>query len=335
MAILPENLIKQFAKATNDIMNEKKESFLYGTVRVIDEKIEVLIDGADIYTPCTSSVTVETGDRVVLMIKDRQAVITSNVTNPTINADVLEGRVVKARDKYKIDMIDSSDPDDPKRIEVDAITMSNVYFMDDDENKRTLTIGDEEDSQDIDDNGLEAIQFVNDVYFKKGIAPKDIWISDPEVAGYVWIGSHDVTAGSLYDGHVVHSNYVYANTRSGSPLGYFTNGYGTWHSSSDRRLKHDISDTDESDALSKVNSIKHRKFVWNDSSKSETLGYIAQELEEIDPGAIEQTDDQYYINELHLIALATKAIQELSAKVDFLERRLENLESERNQKLPD
>ena len=87
---LPEQLVNDFVKATTDKAPKKTESYIYGTAHVVDNYIEVLFDGAAEPTPCTTSVTVDDGDRVLVMIKDRQAVITSNISKPTINTDYLE-----------------------------------------------------------------------------------------------------------------------------------------------------------------------------------------------------------------------------------------------------
>lgn len=87
---LPENLVKEFVKVTKDDAPKKTEFYVYGTAHVADNHIDVIFDGAKEPTPCTTSVTVEDGDRVMVMIKDRQAVITSNVSKPTINTDYLE-----------------------------------------------------------------------------------------------------------------------------------------------------------------------------------------------------------------------------------------------------
>lgn len=93
MAFLSDDLIKEFAKTTNDKQAKKSENFMYGTVKYKNEdEVQVHLDGApeDTYTPCTASVAVEVGDRVLLLLKNRQAVITSNVSSPSINAGYLE-----------------------------------------------------------------------------------------------------------------------------------------------------------------------------------------------------------------------------------------------------
>lgn len=95
MSVLSEDLIKAFVKETNDTKEEKKESFMYGTVHIADNYMDVLLDGAQTSTPCTTTVAVENGDRVVVMFKDRQAVITANITNPTINVDTLKAKDIE------------------------------------------------------------------------------------------------------------------------------------------------------------------------------------------------------------------------------------------------
>lgn len=95
MSVLSEDLVKAFVKETNDTKKEKKESFMYGTVHIADNYMDVLLDGARTSTPCTTTVAVENGDRVVVMFKDRQAVITANITNPTITVDTLKAKDIE------------------------------------------------------------------------------------------------------------------------------------------------------------------------------------------------------------------------------------------------
>ena len=97
MARLSDSLVKQFVKMTNDTTKKKSESFLYGTVDSIGEDgtANVIFDGAADSTPCASSVSIAVGDRVLVMLKNRQATITSNVSNPTVNAEYLEAGEAK------------------------------------------------------------------------------------------------------------------------------------------------------------------------------------------------------------------------------------------------
>lgn len=86
MAVLSDTLLKEFAKATNDSEKEvKTESYVYGTAHVNNGTIQVQFDGSDLLTPCSATVEVRDGDRVMVMIKSRSAVITSNITRPSIH----------------------------------------------------------------------------------------------------------------------------------------------------------------------------------------------------------------------------------------------------------
>lgn len=82
---LSKELIKSFAKITNDKSSEKKDSFVYGTARKSGTNLYVKFDGSDIYTPVSSVVDVENENRVMVMIKNHQATITSNITSPAVN----------------------------------------------------------------------------------------------------------------------------------------------------------------------------------------------------------------------------------------------------------
>lgn len=304
MSVLSETLVKEFVKATKDDTPKKEESFMYGTVTAIDgDTVMVQFDGADdIRTPCATTVSVADNDRVVVMLKNRQAVITSNVTNPTINTESLEAGTIKARDQYLIDIVRDG-----------RARVANLASMDldEDEDKLELTIG---------EHSMLMINIPTDL--------KLLWHMYVEGTAFI-DGGIEIGPLGYRDIHI----YPGSSLRAGAI--YAPDFYGETHPSSDRRLKHDIEDADETNALGKINQIRHRKFVWNKDNKFESLGYVAQELGEIDPGAVDTDKDMCYINLLHLTALCTKSIQELSAKVDSLERRLEELESERNQELPD
>lgn len=102
-------------------------------------------------------------------------------------------------------------------------------------------------------------------------------------------------------------------------------GISVWLS--DARLKQNIVDT-SINALDRVNAIRHVDFDWTNKEGHVKCGYIAQELKQIDDEyviPIEQDDGSvmYQVCNNTITPLLSKAIQELSAKVDVLERRLE------------
>lgn len=89
--------------------------------------------------------------------------------------------------------------------------------------------------------------------------------------------------------------------------------------SSDGRLKKNIYNSKIS-AIDRINQMKHREFKWKENDEQEEIGYIAQELEEIDNNYVSHnyeededgniTIDRYEVRILPILATATKAIQE-------------------------
>lgn len=85
--VLPSDLLSQFAKATNDDPKPEKESIVYGVLVEINDKPYVRIDGSDLLTPATSTVNAQPGERVTIMIKNHNAIITGNITSPSARTD--------------------------------------------------------------------------------------------------------------------------------------------------------------------------------------------------------------------------------------------------------
>ena len=79
---LPKVLIDQFAKVTNDEKNESQNATLYGTVKVNGGINYVQLDGSDLLTPCTTSVNIKDGERVMVVVGQHEAVVTGNMTSP-------------------------------------------------------------------------------------------------------------------------------------------------------------------------------------------------------------------------------------------------------------
>ena len=119
--------------------------------------------------------------------------------------------------------------------------------------------------------------------------------------------------------------------------------------SSDRRVKKNIKDSDTG-ALNIIKQIRHRQFETKKDGVHYDIGYIAQEIEKIDRNFVmkrektENLEERYYINELPIIATATKAIQEQEEIIEQLQegdkekdmiiqdliKRIEKLEKEVN-----
>ena len=85
------------------------------------------------------------------------------------------------------------------------------------------------------------------------------------------------------------------------------------YSTSDARLKENIKDSQVSNALEQILKIRHRDFNWINGEHID-LGYIAQELEEINELMVLKPNDDsefYGVNTFYLMGVITKAIQEL------------------------
>lgn len=122
-------------------------------------------------------------------------------------------------------------------------------------------------------------------------------------------------------------DYLYVGLREGG-------GFTLYPSSSDERLKKDIENSTET-AIDKIMKIKHRKFKWKKDNSQIDIGYIAQELEELDKNFIHknthktkegQIEYEYQINLLSVLATATKAIQEQQEEIEELRQRINQLE---------
>lgn len=126
----------------------------------------------------------------------------------------------------------------------------------------------------------------------------------------------------------VESDYICFEFRSGGHVYIYNNV-------SDVRLKKNIQNS-TINALDVIEKIQHRKFDWKKNNKHENIGYIAQELEKIDPNYIHKTklpnkdDYDYQINLLSLLATSTKAIQELNSKVEEQQEQINLLKQEIN-----
>lgn len=85
---IPDSVLSNFAKMANLSNPSSKEYDIYATVVNVAENgkdITVLIDGSDnIRTPCITTVECSVGDRVIVSFKNREAVVTSNLTKKMI-----------------------------------------------------------------------------------------------------------------------------------------------------------------------------------------------------------------------------------------------------------
>lgn len=106
-------------------------------------------------------------------------------------------------------------------------------------------------------------------------------------------------------------------------------------SSSDERIKENINPT-EINALNVINSISHHSFdfKFDEFGKHSNIGYIAQELLDVVPEAVISVPQDkekfgypelYQVNYVPLIPYLTKAVQELSEKLENLSNKIDTM----------
>ena len=95
---------------------------------------------------------------------------------------------------------------------------------------------------------------------------------------------------------------------------------------SDKRLKENIVDC-EHNALDYIQQFQFKEYDWKKQEdkpqKAHTkIGLIAQEVQEVDPTLVYENGDTLNLDNLRLTTIALKAIQELSQRIETLERKL-------------
>lgn len=107
---LTQDLITAFAKITNDDKKDIKETIVYGTTVIQNGSRYVRIDGSDVLTPVQSTAVIRSGARVTIMLKDHQAIVTGNLTDPSassedlINVDEQFGNLNEKVDKDEFEL---------------------------------------------------------------------------------------------------------------------------------------------------------------------------------------------------------------------------------------
>ena len=105
------------------------------------------------------------------------------------------------------------------------------------------------------------------------------------------------------------------------------NKYHFTYSNSDIRLKKNINNTSITNALSVINSIKVRQFDWKETNIHQSIGFVADELEKLDPNfsqgggvTIDGGIDVKYVISFYLQVYIVKALQELRSQVSDLKK---------------
>ena len=121
-------------------------------------------------------------------------------------------------------------------------------------------------------------------------------------------------------------SYIYASFKNGGDVFVYSN-------SSDRNLKKNIKETNIS-AIELIQKINHVQFDWKSNERHQSIGYIAQEMQEVEESFVHHSKykdkEDWQINTLSVLATATKAIQEQQEIIEDLKSRIEKLEKKVN-----
>ena len=161
-------------------------------------------------------------------------------------------------------------------------------------------------------------------------------------------GSGSQTAVGIYLGAQVAGNraFIYHGDSYAGSIWIQTRLDGSWKwfslgrvcstALSDIRLKGNIRDTEVENATKVIESMKIRSFERKDSHKKYKIGFIADELEQLDPNLVdgggEVDGHPYYksVNNLQMLAYVVKSMQELNQRVSELEKENEKLKRKLN-----
>ena len=95
---LSRNVIKRFVAVASPAKVTSSDVTVYGTITGSGDALYVKIDGSDVLTPITSSIDVREGDRVLVLIKNHEALVIGSPTSPTARLEELkklEGNVTE------------------------------------------------------------------------------------------------------------------------------------------------------------------------------------------------------------------------------------------------
>ena len=83
MSDLTRDVLKDFADIVIDETNQNGEQTAYGTTVESDGVDYVKLDGSSLLTPITTTTDIKPGERVLVLIKNHQAIIIGNSSNPS------------------------------------------------------------------------------------------------------------------------------------------------------------------------------------------------------------------------------------------------------------
>lgn len=136
---LSNDVISQFVKVTNDNVETKQETTVYGTTVEYNGSIYVRIDGSDLLTPISTTAHTKAGERVTVLIKNHTATVTGSISSPSARKEDLDNtnkvienldidEISKKISEFEIIVADkvSTESLDAERARIDELKADNV-----------------------------------------------------------------------------------------------------------------------------------------------------------------------------------------------------------------
>ena len=83
---LSNDLVNKFVEITNDETPNKEGSTAYGVTVQYGDRMYVKLDGSDLLTPVETTSAIKSGERVTVLIKDHNATVTGNLSDPSASS---------------------------------------------------------------------------------------------------------------------------------------------------------------------------------------------------------------------------------------------------------
>ena len=127
---LSDNLLSQFVDIMKQDNAVQNETTVYGTIKKHNEQDYVQIDGSELLTPIRTTTYVSDGERVTVMIKDHQAIVTGNITSPATRQDDVDQSVGDKISEYDVIITKQFEAQDAKigRLEADNVEINGTLI---------------------------------------------------------------------------------------------------------------------------------------------------------------------------------------------------------------
>ena len=105
---LPSDLVSQFVQVTKE-EKQKKEAVVYGTIKLHEGVQYVQLDGSELLTPFSTTTDTLDGERVTVMIKNHNAVVTGNISSPSAKKSTVDkiGKKINEHDLIITNKVDT------------------------------------------------------------------------------------------------------------------------------------------------------------------------------------------------------------------------------------